>query len=114
MLIYGPSSQDQIWFILMTIKMIETAHYTICYYHRCLTQLSDVVLGDVAREGDWTSEQWCVGSSVIQPEALMLAHLGGRFPRCLYNTAVHHLGVEGGRRGHCNTIQTVNHSGTTT
>lgn len=71
---------------------------------KSLTQLSDVVLGDVAREGNGTSEQWCVGSPVIQPEALMLAHLEGRLPRCLYNTAVQHLGVEGRRCRHCNTI----------
>lgn len=80
----------------------------------CLTQLSDVVLRYVAREGDGTSEQWCVGSSVIQSEALMLAHLGGRLPCCLDNATVHHFCVEGRRRGHCNTIQIVNQSGTTT
>lgn len=79
-----------------------------------LTQLSDAVLGDVAREDDGTSEERCVGSSVKQPEALVLAHLRGRLPRRLHNAAVHHLGVERGRRRHCNTTQAVNQSGTTT
>lgn len=68
-----------------------------------LTQLSDVVLADVAGEGDWTGELRRVGSSVVQPEALMLAHLGGGFPRRLYNRAVHHLGVERRRRRDCST-----------
>lgn len=68
-----------------------------------LTQLSDGVLGDVAREGEGTGEVRCVGTSVVQPEALMLAHLGGGLPGRLYNAAVQHLGDEGGRRRHCNT-----------
>ena len=72
-----------------------------------LTQLSDVVLGDVAREADGTSEQRRVGSPVVQPEALVLTHLGGRLPRHLKEAAVHHLGVEGRRSWHCNTTQTV-------
>lgn len=74
---------------------------------RHLTQLSDVVLGDIAGEGDGAGEQRCVGSSVVQSEALMWAHLGGRLPRCLDKAAIHYLGVEGRRRWHCNTRQTV-------
>lgn len=72
--------------------------------------MSDVVLGDVAREGDGPSEQWCVRSPVIQSEALRLAHLGGRLPCCLYNTTVDHLCVEGRRSWHCNTKQNVSQS----
>lgn len=68
-----------------------------------LTQLGDGVLGDVAREGEGTGEVRRVGSSVVQPEALMLAHLGGGLPGRLYNAAVQHLGDEGGGRRHCNT-----------
>lgn len=67
-----------------------------------LTQLGDGVLGDVAREGEGTGEVRRVGSSVVQPEALMLAHLGGGLPGRLYNAAVQHLGDEGGGRRHCN------------
>lgn len=70
-----------------------------------LTQLADGVLGNVAREGEGTSEVRRVGSSVVQPEALMLAHLGGGLPGRLYNAAVQHLGDEGGRRRHCNTTK---------
>lgn len=68
-----------------------------------LTQLSDGVLRDVAREGEGTGEVRRVGSSVVQPEAMMLAHLGGGLPGRLYNAAVQHLGDEGGRRRHCST-----------
>lgn len=64
--------------------------------------MSDVVLGGVAREGDGTSEQRCVGSPVIQFEALRLAHLGGGLPYCLYNTPIYHLCVERRRRWYCN------------
>lgn len=78
-----------------------------------LTQLSDGVLGDVAREGEGTGEVRCVGTSVVQPEALMLAHLGGGLPGRLYNAAVQHLGDEGGRRRHCNTTNE-RHSGSAT
>lgn len=67
-----------------------------------LTQFSDGMLGDVAREGEGTGEVRRVGSSVVQPEALMLAHLGGGLPGRLYNAAVQHLSDEGGRRRHCN------------
>lgn len=68
-----------------------------------LTQLSDGVLGDVAREAEGTAEVRCVGSSVVQPEALVLAHLGGGLPGRLYNAAVQHLGDERGGSRHCNT-----------
>ena len=80
----------------------------------CLTQLSDAVLGDIAREVDGTSEQRRVCSSIVEPEALMLAHLGGRFPHNLDNTAVQHLCEEGRRSWHCNTIQNVNQKGAVT
>lgn len=70
-----------------------------------LTELSDVVLSDVAKKVDGTNEQWCVCSPVVESEALMLAHLGGRFPRYLYNAAVQHFGEKGRRSGNCNAKQ---------
>lgn len=55
----------------------------------CLTQLSDVVLGDVAGEGEWSGEEGGVDPPVVQPEALMLAHLRGWLPHRLHHTAAH-------------------------
>lgn len=75
-----------------------------------LTQLSDVVLAGVARQDDGAGEERRLGSFIIQPVALMLAHLGGGLPPRLYDTAVHHLCVERRRRGHCDTTESTNHS----
>lgn len=64
--------------IKMLISIMETAksvNQPQLNFKQCLTQLSDVVLGDVTRKSKGSGEQWGMGSSVIQPEALMLTHL---------------------------------------
>lgn len=68
----------------------------------CLTQLSDVELSDIAWKDDGAGEKWCVRSPVVQSEALMLAHLGGSFPRDLHSAAVQHFSEERRRSWHWN------------
>lgn len=59
-----------------------------------LTKLGNVVLGNVVREGDRSNKKRCVCSPVVESEALMLAHLGGGFPRYLNNAAIQHFGED--------------------
>lgn len=66
-----------------------------------LTQQRNVVVGDVAREGEGSGEERGVGFAVKQPEAVVLAHLGGGLPGRLHHGGVHHFSGERRRCWHC-------------